>query len=124
MTDGSETDAGPDPEPRRTAPLLPKPRIPTLRILVDADACPAKEEIYKVAYRRNVPVVLVRNARFRMPDHPLMTDHPLITGAIVSDSFDAADDWFAQAAGAGTRSIVVTVDILLADRCLEPVLVS
>jgi len=81
------------------------------RILVDADACPVKEEIYKVAWRRNLPVVLVSNARFRMPDHPL------ITRVIVSDSFDAADDWIAEQPG--PRSIVITADILLADRCLK-----
>jgi uncharacterized protein len=81
------------------------------RILVDADACPVKEEIYKVAWRRNVAVVLVSNARFRIPDHPL------ITRAIVSDSFDAADDWIAEQAD--KRSIVITADILLADRCLK-----
>ena len=75
-----------------------------------------KEEIYKVAWRRNVAVVLVSNARFRIPDHPL------ITRVIVSDSFDAADDWIAEQAG--PRSIVITADILLADRCSEPVLIS
>ena len=69
------------PEPARKPP----PRIPP-RILVDADACPVKEEVYKVAWRREVPVVLVSNAPFRIPDHPLITRH------IVSDSFDAADD--------------------------------
>ena len=90
---------------------MPSSTLPAPRILVDADACPVKEEIYKVAYRRNVPVVLVSNARFRMPDHPL------ITRAIVSDSFDAADDWIAEEAG--PRSVVITADILLADRCLK-----
>ena len=99
----------PDPLPRSAPP--PSPRIPPPRILVDADACPVKEEIYKVAWRRGVPVVLVSNVRFRMPDHPL------ITRAIVSDSFDAADDWIAQEAG--PRSVVITADILLADRCLK-----
>jgi uncharacterized protein len=84
---------------------------PLPRILVDADACPVKEEIYKVAWRRNVAVVLVSNARFRMPDHPLITRH------IVSDSFDAADDWIAEQAT--HRSVVITADILLADRCLK-----
>jgi uncharacterized protein YaiI (UPF0178 family) len=84
---------------------------PTPRILVDADACPVKEEIYKVAWRRNVAVVLVSNARFRMPDHPLITRH------IVSDAFDAADDWIAEQAT--HRSVVITADILLADRCLK-----
>lgn len=91
--------------------LDPLPRIPPPRILVDADACPVKEEIYKVAYRRNAPVALVSNARFRMPDHPL------ITRVVVSDSFDAADDWIADQAGA--RTVVITADILLADRCLK-----
>ena len=94
----------PNPLPHSSPPLSP-------RILVDADACPVKEEIYKVAWRRNVPVVLVSNARFRMPDHPLITRH------IVSDSFDAADDWIAEQADG--RSIVITADILLADRCLK-----
>jgi uncharacterized protein len=84
---------------------------PTPRILVDADACPVKDEIYKVAWRRNVPVILVSNARFRMPDHPL------ITRVVVSDSFDAADDWIAEQAD--HRSVVITADILLADRCLK-----
>ena len=84
---------------------------PSPRILVDADACPVKEEIYRVAWRREVPVVLVSNARFRIPDHVLITRH------IVSDGFDAADDWIAEEAG--PRSVVITADILLADRCLK-----
>lgn len=99
----------PDPNPMDPPPAAP--RTPTPRILVDADACPVKDEIYKVAFRRNVPVILVSNARFRIPDHPL------ITRAIVSDSFDAADDWIAEAAD--PRSIVITADIVLADRCLK-----
>jgi uncharacterized protein len=94
----------PDPLPQTSPSTSP-------RILVDADACPVKEEIYKVAWRRGVPVILVSNARFRMPDHPL------ITRVIVSDSFDAADDWIAEQVD--TRSVVITADILLADRCLK-----
>ncbi len=82
-----------------------------LRILVDADACPVKEEIYKVAFRTETPVVVVSNAYMRLPDHPL------IARVVVSDGFDAADDWIAENAGEGT--IVVTADILLADRCLK-----
>jgi uncharacterized protein len=92
-------------------PLPSNPPSSTPRILVDADACPVKEEIYKVAWRRNVPVVLVSNTRFRMPDHPL------ITRVVVSDSFDAADDWIAEQAD--KSSVVITADILLADRCLK-----
>ena len=77
------------------------------RILVDADACPVKEEIYKVAFRRNVPVMVVSNMRLRIPEHPL------IGRMVVADTFDAADDWIAEASG--PRSIVITADILLAD---------
>lgn len=82
-----------------------------LRILVDADACPVKDEVYKVAWRREVPVSVVSNGWLRVPDHPL------ITRVVVSDSFDAADDWIVEASG--QRSVVVTGDILLADRCLK-----
>ena len=101
----------PHDNPNPIKPAAEAPGIATPRILVDADACPVKEEIYRVAHRRQVPVVLVSNARFRIPDHPLITRH------IVSNSFDAADDWIAEAAG--PRSIVITADILLADRCLK-----
>lgn len=81
------------------------------RILVDADACPVKEEIYKVAFRHEVPVRIVANAHLRVPQHPL------IERVTVSGSFDAADDWIAGRAG--PRTVVVTADILLADRCLK-----
>lgn len=80
-------------------------------ILVDGDACPVKDEIYKVAYRTSVPVVVVSNAPLRVPQHPL------IRFQLVSDGFDAADDWIAEHAHAG--SIVITADILLAERCLK-----
>ena len=81
------------------------------RILVDADACPVKEEIYRVAFRRGVPVRVVSNARIRIPEHPM------VERVVVSDAFDAADDWIAGEADAS--SVVVTADILLADRCLK-----
>ncbi|HWW56715.1 MAG TPA: YaiI/YqxD family protein [Sphingopyxis sp.] len=80
-------------------------------ILVDADACPVKDEIYRVAWRHEVAVKVVSNSRLRVPGHPL------IERVVVSDSFDAADDWIAEAANA--QSIVVTADILLADRALK-----
>jgi uncharacterized protein YaiI (UPF0178 family) len=80
-------------------------------ILVDADACPVKDEIYKVAWRHEVPVRVVSNARLRVPAHAL------IERVTVSDAFDAADDWIAERAGQG--AVVVTGDILLADRCLK-----
>ncbi|MEM8826527.1 MAG: YaiI/YqxD family protein [Pseudomonadota bacterium] len=83
----------------------------SLRILVDADACPVKDEVYKVAWRHNVPVTIVANQYLRLPDHPL------ITLQVVDDGFDAADDWIAERAEANI--VVVTADILLADRCLK-----
>lgn len=83
----------------------------TPRILVDADACPVKDEIYKVAWRHEVPVTIVSNAFLRIPDHAL------IRRVVVSDGFDAADDWIAEACDGA--SIVITADILLADRCLK-----
>ena len=84
---------------------------PSPIILVDADACPVKDEIYKVAWRREVPVRIVANAWLRVPPHPL------IERITVSDAFDAADDWIAENTRPG--AIVVTGDILLADRCLK-----
>lgn len=80
-------------------------------ILVDADACPVKEEIYKVAFRHGVPVSLVANSYLRIPRHALLTME------VVSDGFDAADDWIAERAG--PQTIVITADILLADRCIK-----
>ena len=82
-----------------------------VRILVDADACPVKDEIYKVAFRREVPVTLVANSFLRVPAHPLIERIPVGAG------FDEADDRIAEAAGPET--VVVTADILLADRCLK-----
>ena len=82
-----------------------------VRILVDADACPVKDEIYKVAWRHEVPVTIVSNSYLRVPEHPL------IGRIVVSDGFDAADDWIAEASD--DAAIVITADILLADRCLK-----
>jgi uncharacterized protein YaiI (UPF0178 family) len=82
-----------------------------IRILVDADACPVKDEVYRVAYRREVPVRVVSNSYLRVPAHPL------IERVVVSDKFDAADDWIVEQADA--KTVVITGDILLADRCLK-----
>ncbi|MET1112256.1 MAG: YaiI/YqxD family protein [Allosphingosinicella sp.] len=80
-------------------------------ILVDADACPVKEEIYKVAFRHGAAVKIVSNAHLRVPAHEL------IERVVVGAGFDAADDWIAERAG--PRTVVITGDILLADRCLK-----
>jgi len=82
-----------------------------LRILVDADACPVKEEVYRVGFRREVPVWVVSNSWLRVPAHPM------VERVVVSDAFDAADDWIAGEADA--KTVVITGDILLADRCLK-----
>lgn len=82
-----------------------------IRVLVDADACPVKDEVYRVALRHGAAVVIVSNQRMRI------ADHPLVTRQVVSDAFDAADDWIAEAAS--PQDVVVTGDILLADRCLK-----
>lgn len=80
-------------------------------ILVDADACPVKEEIYKVAFRAGARVIVVANAYLRMPEHPL------VERARVGEAFDAADDYIVERAD--SRAVVVTADILLADRALK-----
>jgi uncharacterized protein len=82
-----------------------------VQILVDADACPVKDEIYKVALRHAVLVKIVSNAPFRV------LAHPLVERVVVGDGFDEADNWIAERATA--HSIVVTADILLADRALK-----
>jgi len=80
-------------------------------IYIDADACPVKEEVYRVAARYAVPVVLVANSRMRVPEGGAVT-LVLVAGG----QLDSADDWIAARAGA--RDIVVTADIPLASRCV------
>jgi uncharacterized protein len=80
-------------------------------IYVDADACPVKSEIYRVAERYGLKVYVVSNSYLGVPRDPR------IELVVVSDSFDAADNWIAERAGPG--DIVVTADIPLAARCLK-----
>lgn len=80
-------------------------------LLIDADACPVKDECYRVAGRYGLDVRVVANSFMRVP---LSDTVKLI---VVSDGFDAADDWIAEQAG--PASIVITSDILLADRALK-----
>ena len=82
-----------------------------IRILIDADACPVKDEIYRVAERHGVHVRVVSNSPFRVP----VSER--VKRVVVSDGFDAADDWIAE--NADERSVIVTADILLAERCLK-----
>nr|WP_298685451.1 YaiI/YqxD family protein [uncultured Dongia sp.] len=80
-------------------------------IYVDADACPVKAEIERVALRHEIVMHLVSNSGFRS------SHNPLIRNVLVSDKFDAADDWIVERAKTG--DIVITTDIQLADRCLK-----
>jgi uncharacterized protein YaiI (UPF0178 family) len=80
-------------------------------IYVDADACPVKEEIYRVARRYAIKVYIVANAPMRVPAEEL------IELVVVRGGFDAADDWIAERIGPG--DIAITSDIPLADRCLR-----
>lgn len=80
-------------------------------IFIDADGCPVKEEVYRVAGRHGLSVTVVSNSRMRLPSAEW------IRAVVVSGSFDAADDWIVQHAAAA--DIVVTTDIPLADRCIK-----
>ena len=81
------------------------------RIYVDADACPVKEEIYRVAARHGLPVSVVAGQFIRVPQDPL------IERIAAGSGMDAADDWIAERAGKG--DIVITSDIPLASRCVK-----
>ncbi len=79
-------------------------------IYVDADACPVKPEILKVAERHGLEVTFVANSGLRP------SRDPMVKNVIVSGAFDAADDWIAERAATG--DIVVTADVPLAGRCV------
>jgi uncharacterized protein len=83
----------------------------TTRIYVDADACPVKDEIYRVATRLGVPVSVVAGQFIRVPQDPL------IERIAAGSGMDAADDWIAERAGPG--DVVITADIPLASRCVK-----
>jgi uncharacterized protein YaiI (UPF0178 family) len=82
-----------------------------ITIFVDADACPVKDEIYRVAKRLGLKVFVVSNGRLSVPRDPMIELVVVAKGAL-----DAADDWIAERSDGG--SVVVTQDILLAARCL------
>jgi uncharacterized protein YaiI (UPF0178 family) len=82
------------------------------RVLVDADACPVKDEVFRVARRTSVPVVVVANSRMRVP---LESGIELVV--VASGQLDDVDDWIAERAG--PADVVVTADIRLAARCLQ-----
>ena len=82
-----------------------------MTIYVDADACPVKEEVYRVAARYAIPVVLVANSRMRVPE-----GGGVRLQIVAGGQLDSADDWIAARAGAA--DIVVTADVPLASRCV------
>jgi uncharacterized protein YaiI (UPF0178 family) len=81
-----------------------------ITIYVDADACPVKAEIYRVAGRHGVRTYVVANSFLMVPNDPL------VERVIVGSGFDAADDWIAERAARG--AVVVTTDVPLAHRCV------
>jgi uncharacterized protein len=84
--------------------------LSTIQVYVDADACPVKAEVYRVAQRYGLKVFVVANAYLSVPNDPL------IERVLVDGGFDAADNWIAERAG--PAAIVITSDILLAQRCV------
>jgi uncharacterized protein len=82
-----------------------------VRIFVDADACPVKDEIYRVAARHRQPVIVVTNSAIRVPREPM------IERVVVAPGLNAVDNWIADRAQTG--DIVITADIPLASRCLK-----
>lgn len=81
------------------------------KIYIDADGCPVKEEVYRVAERYKLSVILVANNYLHLPSNPLLKM------VVVSGKFDAADDWIVENCQA--NDIIITSDILLADRCIK-----
>jgi uncharacterized protein YaiI (UPF0178 family) len=87
------------------------PPTNTIAIYVDADACPVKQEVYRVAERHGLKVYVVSNSPIAVPRDPL------IERVVVAAGMDAADDWIAERATRG--AIVVTQDIPLAARAVK-----
>lgn len=81
------------------------------RLLVDADACPVKEQIFNICYKFKIDAIFVANTYFRIPESPFLKFK------LVCNDFDAADDWITE--NTDISSIVITSDILLAERCLN-----
>jgi len=82
-----------------------------LHIYVDADACPVKQEVYRVAKRYRLDVTLVANSWMRVPDERWLRLE------VVGEGFDAADDWIVEQVQ--PHDIVITADIPLASRCIK-----
>jgi uncharacterized protein len=86
-------------------------RTYVIEIYVDADGCPVKDEVFRVAQRYGLRVYVVANSRLRIPQEALFE---LV---IVNEGFDAADDWIVE--HVSENDVAVSADILLAARCLK-----
>ncbi|MEP9352936.1 YaiI/YqxD family protein [Xanthobacter sp. KR7-65] len=93
-----------------TSPIPTAPREAPIALYIDADACPVKEEAYKVAFRHHIRVHVVANMPIQVPRHPLIERVTVPAGP------DAADDFIAERAVRG--DVVVTADVPLAARCV------
>jgi hypothetical protein len=82
-----------------------------LDVFIDADACPVKDEVYRVAERYQLKVLLVANKWMKMPENPR---HEMV---VAPADFDGVDDWIVE--HVQPNDIVITSDILLADRCVK-----
>lgn len=85
--------------------------VPTILVFIDADACPVKDEVYKVAGRHGIKTVVVSNSYMQIPRDPL------IERVVVGAGLDIADDYIAERARRGV--VVITADIPLAARCIK-----
>jgi len=83
----------------------------SITLYIDADACPVKDEVYRVAARYGIKVFVVANSFMNVPRDPL------VERIIVADGMDVADDWIAERACGG--GIVITADVPLASRCVK-----
>ena len=82
-----------------------------IQIYVDADACPVKAEVYRIAERHGLMVYVVANSYMSVPRDPL------VRLVVVGSGMDEVDDWIAERVG--SRDIVVTSDVPLASRCIK-----
>ena len=96
--------------PADAMPTRPEPNAET-RIFVDADACPVKDEVLRVAERHGLKVYMVSNSWMRL------AESALIERVVVAEGADAADDWIAERIG--PADIAITADIPLASRCIK-----
>lgn len=85
--------------------------MPAIQIYIDADGCAVKDETYKVAARYKLKTFVVANKYLKVPLDPL------VEMTVVSGNFDAADDWIAE--HVTDFDVVITSDILLAERCVK-----